>query len=226
VLISTVGCGISAGSKVIDYANTFMLKGVNYIEGNDYSFYFIIPDENGIGQIVHKYYFKFQDINLRGYVRRFNDNYTVNSSVNKIITESFGASEVIYDSKLGGEQQIYDILADGKFILRKVIKETPQEKFRVKTIKQGEEIWQNGERALDTLIGKYKVEIFMKDTKIQEKILGMINSKQYKLPGVIAINFSKADGGNSSVLYLSYDKEPELYLNENIDSFVLVSTNQ
>ena len=73
---------------------------INYPEWKDYSFYFIIPDENGIGQIVHKYYFKFQDINLRGYVRRFNDNYTVDSSVNKIITEGFGNSEVIYDNKL------------------------------------------------------------------------------------------------------------------------------
>jgi len=44
VLISTVGCGISAGSKVIDYANTFMLKGVNYIEAEE-----VITDEKIIG---------------------------------------------------------------------------------------------------------------------------------------------------------------------------------
>lgn len=198
---------------------------IGYPQENDYSFYFLIPDKNGIGQIVYKYYFKFQDINLKGYVRRFNDNYTVDSSVNKIIMEGFGNSEVIYDNVLGGNQQIYDMIADGKFILRKVVKETPQEKFKVKTIKQGEEIWQNGDRVKDILIGKYKVEIFMKDTKIQDKILNMINLKQYKLPGVISINFTQAEGGNSSVLYLSYDEEPELYLDENIDSFVFVSKN-
>lgn len=198
---------------------------IGYPQENDYSFYFLIPDKNGIGQIVYKYYFKFQDINLKGYVRRFNDNYTVDSSVNKIITEGFGNSEVIYDNKLGGNQQIYDMLADGKFILRKVVKETPQEKFKVKTIKQGEEIWQNGNRVKDILIGKYKIEIFMKDTKVQEKIFNKINSKQYKLQGVISINFTQADGGHSSVIYLSYDEEPDLYLDENIDSFVLVSKN-
>ena len=44
VLISTVGCGISAGTKGIDYANTFMLKGVNYIEDNK-----VITDEKIIG---------------------------------------------------------------------------------------------------------------------------------------------------------------------------------
>jgi hypothetical protein len=196
---------------------------IGYPQENNYSFYFVIPDKNGIGQIVHKYYFKFQDVNLKGYVRRVNDNYTVDSSVNKIITDGFGNSESIYDNKLGGKQQIYDMFADGKFILRKVVKETPQEKFKVKIIKQGEEVWQNGNKVKDILIGKYKVEIFMKDTKVQEKILSMINSKQYKFHGVISINFTKADGGDSSVLYLSYDEEPDLYLDESIDSFVLVS---
>ncbi|MCB2288508.1 hypothetical protein LGK97_01840 [Clostridium sp. CS001] len=111
-------------------------------------------------------------------------------------------------NKLGGKQQIYDMVADGKFILSKFVKETAQEKFKVKTIKQGEEIWQNGYRAMDTLIGKYKVEIFMKDTKIQEKIWGMINSKQYKLPGVISINFTQADGWKIRLAIVSISASP------------------
>lgn len=194
---------------------------MNYPEGNIYTFYFVVPDKNGIGQIVYRYYLSFQDINLDGYVRRFNDTYKVNSSVSKIITEIFGVPSTIYDNKLGGKQQIYDIYADGKFILRKVVKETPQEKFAVKVLKQGEDIWQNGSKVKDTLNGKFKVEVFMKDTKLQDKIMNVINSKQYKLSGVSQISCSTADGGNSYVLYLCYDEQPDLYLDETADTFVL-----
>lgn len=200
-------------------------EDMNYPEGNTYTFYFVVPDNEGIGKIVYKYYFKFQDINLSGYVRRFNDSYKIDSSVSKIITESFEKPRTIYDNKLGGKQQIYDIIADGKFILRKVVKETPTEKFSIKTLKQGEEIWEDGNKVKDTLKGKYKVEVFMKDTKLQEKIINILTSKKYNMPGVVSIYSSTTDGGNSSVIYLSYDVEPDLYLDETADSFVLVSKN-
>jgi hypothetical protein len=194
---------------------------ISYPQGNMSTFYFVIPDKEGIGQIVYRYYLNFQDINLQGYIRRFNDTYKVDSSINKIIAESFGATSTIYDSKLGGKQQIYDIYASGKFILRKVVKETPAEKFIINNLTEGEEIWQNGNKVKDTLNGKYKVEIFMKDTKWQDKILNIITSKQYKLPGVIDISYSAADEGNSSVLYLCYEEKPDLYIDESADSFVL-----
>ncbi|HEY5560629.1 MAG TPA: hypothetical protein VIK72_02550 [Clostridiaceae bacterium] len=200
-------------------------ESLNYPEGNMYTFYFEVPDTKGIGQIAYKYYLNFQDVNLEGYVRRFDSTYKVDSSVNKIITEPFGNPETIYDSKLGGKQQIYDILGDGKLILRKVVKETPSEKFTVKVLEQGEEIWQNGSKLKDTLPGKYKVEIFMKDTKLQEKILNVLAKNQLKLQGVSSVSSSTADGGESYVLYLSYDKKPELGLMESADSFVLVATN-
>ena len=61
----------------------------------------------------------------------------------------------------------------------------------------------------------------MKDTKLQEKILNILSSKQYRLPGVLLISSSTADEGNSSVVYLSYEEQPNLYLSESVDSFVL-----
>jgi hypothetical protein len=194
---------------------------ISYPQGNMNTFYFVVPDKNGIGQIVYKYYLNFQDISLQGYIRRFNDTYKVDSSISKIIAESFGTTSTIYDIKVGGKQQIYEIYASGKFILRKVVKETPQEKFIVNTLTQGEEIWQNGTKGKDTLPGKYKVEIIMKDTKLQDKIVTTITSKEYKLPGVVDVSYSTADDGNSSVVYLCYDEQPDLYLDESADSFVL-----
>ncbi|MBC8060919.1 MAG: hypothetical protein H7Y18_09655 [Clostridiaceae bacterium] len=198
---------------------------LNFPEGNSYTFYFVIADKNGVGQIAYKYYLNFQDINLKGYVRGFDESYNVDSSVSKIIAESFGTSTNIFDFKLGGKQQIYDIYAEGKFILKKVVKETPKEKFKVKVLEQGAEIWQNGNKVKDNLPGKYKVEIFMKDTKLQEQIKNILTSKKYKLPGVSLISSTTTEEGNSTVLYLSYDKQPELYLDEMSDSFVLYGGN-
>lgn len=200
-------------------------EDISYPGDNMYSFYFVIPDKDGIGQIVYKYYFKFQDINLKGYVRRFNDIFKVDSSVCKIIAEPFGAAVSIYDDKLGGKQQIYDIYAEGKFILRKVIKEVPSKIFAVRIMNQGDEIWKEGKKVPDDLPGKYKIEVFMEDTKLQEKVLNIINSKKYKLPELVEMRYSSADGGNSSVLYLCYDTKPEFYMNESTDSFVLYRTN-
>jgi len=196
---------------------------INYPDGNGYTFYFIIPDKNGIGQIVYEYLLNFQDINLNGYVTRFSDTYKVDSTVSKIITETFGSQVYTYDNDLGGKQQIYDMMAEVKFILRKVVKETPTEKFTVKVLKQGEEIWQGGNKVKDSLPGKFKIEIFMEDTKLQDNILNMITLMQYK--GLLAVNASTADAGNSSVLYLSYDEEPKLNFEESADSFVLFPSN-
>lgn len=216
--IKTVVEGIKSGKITVE--------DVNYPQDNLYSFYFVIPDNNGIGQIVYKYYLKFQDINLDGYVRRFNDTFKVDGSVSKIIAEPFGASVSVYESKLGGKQQVYDIFAEGKFILRKVVKEVPQEKFALKILNQGEEIWQNGKKATDNLPGKYKAEIFMKDTKLQNKVLEVISSKQYKLPELVDMRYSTAEEGNSSVLYLCYDMKPDFHMDESTDSFVLVFKEQ
>jgi hypothetical protein len=197
-------------------------EDISYPQDNLYSFYFVIPDKNGIGQIVYKYYLKFQDVNLDGYVRRFNDIYKVDSSVSKVIVEPFGASISVYDNKLGGKQQVYDIYADHKFILRKVVKETPQENFNIRILNQGEEIWQDGKKVQDNLLGKYKAEIFMKDTKLQEKVLNVISSKQYNLPKLLEMRYSLADGGNSSVIYLCYDTKPDFQVDESTDSFVMI----
>lgn len=40
-------------------------EDINYPEGNTYTFYFVVPDKNGIGQIVYRYYPGFQDNIIR-----------------------------------------------------------------------------------------------------------------------------------------------------------------
>ena len=213
--------------KVLDgiKAGLETTTSVGSAEGNNYNFYFVIPDKEGIGQIAYKYNLIFQDINLKGYIRRYNDIYIVDSSISKIITEPFGVQETIYDSTLGGKQQIYNTITDGKLVLNKVVKETPEEKFKVTALKQGEDIWQNGNKVKDKLPGKYKVEIYLKDTKLQDKVLLQLSDKQVKLLGVVSINATSAEGGASSVIYLCYDKEPNFNFDESQDAFVLASVN-
>jgi hypothetical protein len=195
---------------------------IGYPQENYYSFYFVVPDKDGIGQITYKYYLNFQDVNLNGYLRRFNDHFIVDSNINKIVTEPFGETKSVYDINLGGKQQIYEIYAAGKFILRKVVKETPNEGFKLTILKQGEEIWQDGVKDKDNLPGKFKAEIFMKDTKLQQNVVDIINQKKYKMPQVVDIKYSTAEGGNSSVIYLCYDIEPKFFTQDGADSFVLV----
>lgn len=186
-----------------------------------YSFYFLTRDSNGIGKIVNSYNLYFQDAAFNGYINA-NETYIVSPRLNSIISSQFDIDNSPYDIILGGKQQIYDSYLSPKLILRKLIKQNVSSKFEVALLNEGDKIWQDGKLSVDNLDGKYKLQITMKDTTIQNKVCDEAISNISKIPGAKSISFSKGEVDTTTIMTIGFDNKPNYDFQENADTFIII----
>jgi hypothetical protein len=200
-----------------------LLDSPSYYQVKRYEYHFVVRDSNGVGQIGFRYFFTMQDINLDGFIStRGDDSYKVSAEFNKLITGPFGSIPSSYDEKLGGKQQLNEVtLTSSKQFFRKLIKEGPSTKTDVILLNQGENIWQNGNQIKDNLKGKYKLQLTMKDTTIQKKVMEKALIDITKVPGAVDLIFTEGSTKDTLVIYICFDSKPEYFIGEGDDSFVI-----
>ena len=163
-----------------------------------------------------------QDISFNGYINaRGNGSYKTSVEFNKLITSSFKSISSAYDEKIGGKQQLYEISLAYKLIFRKLIKEGPSTKTDIVLLNQGENIWQNGSQIKDNLKGKYKLQLIMKYTTVQKKVMVKAFTDITKVHGAVSINFTEGMNKDTLVIYICFDTKPEYVIGDYEDSFVI-----
>jgi len=199
----------------------------NFNNGKYYDYHFVIRDSNGIGKIAYRYFAQMQDISFEGYIRAGGDIYKLDAEFNKLITKPFGSIISLYDEKLGGKQQMYEaFISSCKIIFRKLIKEGPSIKSEITLLNQGQNIWQNGSQVKDNLKGKYKLQVIMKDTTVQKKVVEQAKEDIARMPGVVDIIFTEGCAPDTLVVYICFDSKPVYDIGESEDSLSFVISSE
>jgi len=193
----------------------------SFQDGKMYQYYFVVRDDNGIGKIAYRYFATMQDISFDGYIRTGGEIYKLNAEFNKLITSPFDSVPSTYDEKLGGKKQIYKAFIGTKIIFRSLIKEESNSKSEITLLNKGDNIWQNGSQIKDNLKGKYKLQIIMKDTTIQNNVIEEAAKEIYRNSGMVGINFSEGNTKDTLVIYICFDTKPKYDTSESDDSLVV-----
>lgn len=191
-----------------------------------YTYYFVITGSNGIGKITLPYTLYFENVDLNSYTYA-GDYYKLGPDFNKLLTGPFGTNTTPYDSQLGGKQQIYECdLSTPKLTFIRYMKEPVSDKYQATLLGEGSLVWQNGVKVNDNLKGKYKLEIVMKDTKIQQKVMDKCIQNIDKFKGAVSISFTIGEAKDTTIMYIGFNDKPEFRIDEYGESFMLGLSNE
>jgi hypothetical protein len=188
-----------------------------------YAFYFYSKGEDGIGKIAYKYVLRFQDIALEGSIFAAGAYYKLNSDFLKLISSPFGVTNSAYDVGLGGKLQINTVsFFSPKYVFKGLAKNMDNNRFEIKILNQGDQIWENGLRVDDNLQGKFKIEVTMRDTKVQKKVIDDCTQNLSKIKGATSIRFTQGESRDTTVMYISFDTKPDFKGDQSSDSLILL----
>lgn len=188
-----------------------------------YAFYFYSRDEYDIGKIAYRYVLRFQDIALEGSTYAAGAYYKLNSDFLKLISYPFAVTSSAYDAELGGELQINTVsFFSPKFVFKGLAKNMDYNRFEIKLLNEGEQIWENGLKVSDNLQGKFKIEVTMRDTKVQKKVIDDCTENLSKIKGAVSIRFTHGDSRDTTVMYIGFDSMPDFKGDQSSDSLILL----